>query len=256
MTHGEFSFQTYHRKSSFRFDSVEEIQVLGQPDAPMPDNWIRVFFKAYPRFEQLPLPAPVGGANPGVDAAMLSRRSERDFDATTPLSLRSLSRILTGIGLSHEGAEVTLESRRPYPSAGGRYPLEAYVLPLNVAGLAQRVHHYHVRTHRLEKLWEFSQSELTDCFPLPDWSREAAAVIVLTASHQRTSIKYGEKAYRFCLLEAGHAAQNMCLLAGAESVAACPYGGFVDDSLARLLDVNPDEEFPVYTLFVGPRPQR
>ena len=64
-------------------------------------------------------------------------------------------------------------------------------------------------------------------------------------------MKYRERAYRYCLLAAGHAAQNMLLLAESRNIGGCPYGGFCDEPVMRLLDLNPAEELPLYALFFG-----
>jgi hypothetical protein len=50
---------------------------------------------------------------------------------------------------------------------------------------------------------------------------EAAAVIVLTGISAKSRLKYGERGYRFTLLEAGHIAQNALLAASALMLDAC-----------------------------------
>jgi SagB-type dehydrogenase family enzyme len=42
---------------------------------------------------------------------------------------------------------------------------------------------------------------------------------------------YGERGYRFCLLEAGHIVQNIMLVAEALDKAVTPIGGFKDDNI-------------------------
>jgi SagB-type dehydrogenase family enzyme len=81
----------------------------------------------------------------------------------------------------------------------------------------------------------------------------AAMVFVLTGIALKSRLKYGERGYRFMLLEAGHIAQNLLLTANALGLGALPIGGFVDDELDRLLDVDGVEETSLYLVAVGRR---
>ena len=62
----------------------------------------------------------------------------------------------------------------------------------------------------------------------------------------RSRIKYGERGYRFALPEAGHAMQNILPGATALGLGACPVGGFIDDRLHDLVDVDRVEEAVLY----------
>lgn len=241
-----WNFLEYHEKSQNRPSDAQPIS----PDE-WPQEWTKVYYKAYPRFPQRSLPAPCVDASLALRDVLIERRSVRDFDVDSRLRQQQLSNILSGIMITAEPDAIELTSRRAYPSAGGRYPLEAYVLPLRVEGLTQCVYHYHARVHGLEELWTFTNKELSACFPHNSWAHSSGAVVVLTAYYKRSSVKYLERAYRYCLLEAGHAAQNICLLASAEGLGCCPYGGFDDEPLMRLLSINPVQEIPVYALFIG-----
>jgi SagB-type dehydrogenase family enzyme len=241
----DFRFLDYHKDSSNKEGAV------GLNDDSWPEEWLRIYFKSYPRFEEIPLPHPFHRSGQSLSDIMRARTSSRDFAVGNPITIEELSSVLSGLMITGEFGDVNYGSRRPYPSAGARYPLETYILPLNVDGLENRVYHYSPRGHTLEKLWSFSPEEIGACFPSDSWCQESGAAIVMTACYRRAAVKYQERAYRFCALEAGHAAQNLCLLATAEGLASCPYGGYVDESLMRLLDVNPNEEIPLHVLFVG-----
>ena len=56
----------------------------------------------------------------------------------------------------------------------------------------------------------------------------ANAVVVMSAVFDRTLHKYGPRGYRYILIEAGHAAQNLCLLSAERNLATLCVGGFVD----------------------------
>jgi SagB-type dehydrogenase family enzyme len=78
----------------------------------------------------------------------------------------------------------------------------------------------------------------------------AAAVIVVAAVYRRSAGKYGARAERYAVLEAGHAAQNILLEAVALGLAAVPVGAFDDAAVKRALAL-PQEHEPLYLLAVG-----
>ncbi len=82
----------------------------------------------------------------------------------------------------------------------------------------------------------------------------SAAVILITAVFQRTTFKYGERGYRFALIEAGHVAQNIDLVAGALHLPAANLGGFFDRELEALLDIDGVEQSLVYAVALGSNP--
>jgi SagB-type dehydrogenase family enzyme len=239
------SFLDYHRKSMLTLD------IPGIKGEISTDEWQRIQFKGYPRFERVPLPQPkfVGGTS--AHKLLENRRSERTFSQREEVSLEEISRLMSTLRITTGLNGSANDSKRAYSSAGARYPIEAYILPLGVAELESHIYHYHVRSHSIEKLWAFSDRDFENCFPDEAWCGESAAAIILTACHGRNSIKYGERAYRYCLIEAGQIAQSMQLISASEGFACCNFGGFHDESVMRLLDINPNEEIVLHTLFFG-----
>ncbi|MEP9351867.1 SagB/ThcOx family dehydrogenase [Xanthobacter sp. KR7-225] len=81
---------------------------------------------------------------------------------------------------------------RANPSSGNLHPTEAYVLARGVAGLDDGVHHYVSRDHALERRARLA--------PGP-----ARLLIGLSSVAWREAWKYGERAFRYCQLDTGHA---------------------------------------------------
>src|SRR5262249_41382280 len=174
-------------------------------------------------------------------SALERRRSTHDFDGR-PIGLRTLATLLdAGYGL-RDG------NRRSVPSGGALYPLELHV--------ARRsgVWRYDPVAHALEQLdsgdpWPL----LEEACPFPGLLEGAAAVLPVLAVFGRTRFKYGQRGYRFALLEAGHLVQNVVLAAAALDVRALPLGGFYDSELDALVGADGLEQSSVYAVLLGGR---
>lgn len=80
----------------------------------------------------------------------------------------------------------------------------------------------------------------------------AAAVIALTIDLSRGAFaRYGGKTYRLALLEAGHMAQNLSLVAGGLGLASVPVCGFDDAALAEAAALRSPDETVLYAVVVG-----
>jgi len=76
-------------------------------------------------------------------------------------------------------------------------------------------------------------------------------VLIMAAVVERSMHKYGERGYRYILLEAGHSAQNMCLASIALELGALPIGGFFDGYVSDLFQLDSEKEALLYALAVG-----
>ena len=81
----------------------------------------------------------------------------------------------------------------------------------------------------------------------------AAAVYILTCNFQQITQKYGNRGYRFALLEAGHAAQNAYLWCAEQDLGVVEVGGFLDEEVANLLLIPYPKQAPLTALVVGRR---
>ncbi len=199
------------------------------------------------------LPAPQFPAMSLKDA-IAGRSSCRRF-AAAPLAVEDLATLLAA-AYGVWGQVVLVEQEffeRPVPSGGGLYPLELYVLARNVTGLTAGVFHYSALSHVAEQVRNLSLPDrfLSELFLGQPYVAAAAAIVVLTAVVERSLWKYGDRGYRYILLEAGHAAQNLNLTATALGLGSCNLGGFFDTDLTALLGL--DEEFavPLYGVAIG-----
>jgi SagB-type dehydrogenase family enzyme len=189
----------------------------------------------------LPDPVPLPGS---LDCVLARRRSER-ASLARPLGLGELSAVLAA------SYAVGPDSRRPVPSGGGLYPLELYVIAAVVCGLECGVYHFHPFHSQLNRIgappWSAVRAALVDGNILD----EAAALLVVTAVFPRSQFKYGQRGYRFALLEAGHAVQNALLAAADLGLPALPLGGFYDRRLDEIVGADGLDEASVHAVVLG-----
>ncbi len=181
--------------------------------------------------------------------AIAARRSNRAHtgDAMSLAQLGSILRAGYGVtGSAPDGAPL-----RAVPSGGALFPLDLYVACSHVDGLGCDLHHYDPLRDALELARSFAPAELERLTPAPSAIRDAAAVVLVSAAFWRARFKYGQRGYRFALLEAGHVAQNILLAATALGFAGVPLGGFFDRQVNDFLELDSLHDAALYLIPIG-----
>ena len=154
------------------------------------------------------------------------------------LDVHSLSRLLfDSLALSAwKGAGTQRWALRVNPSSGNLQPTEGYVIFGPMAGMDESplVCHYAPKEHGLE---------LRARFPLDLWDElicglpRETVLVGLTSVHWREAWKYGERAYRYCRHDIGHAIAAVSLAAAGLGWKAGLLDGLSTESLSYLLGV-------------------
>lgn len=191
------------------------------------------------------LPEPRYDSDVSLEQSLQQRRSIRSF-SDKPLTLQEVSQLLWA------AQGITSPSGlRTAPSAGALYPLELYVVAGNVQPLPAGVYRYEPEGHRLTRIADGDRrAELADAALRQSCVQEGAAAFVFSAVYERTTAKYGDRGISYVHLEAGHAAQNLCLQATAIGLGAVTIGAFDDEQVSRHLNL-PGNEQPLYIIPVG-----
>jgi SagB-type dehydrogenase family enzyme len=245
----------YHENSKFHVSDAElsaRISVVNS--SPEIHRLISRPFVNYPGHPVVGLPKEFPQSQLPFEPILLKRRSEHNF-SQKPVELAALAKVMLladGIVSERVSNEGNVFSLRTAPSAGGLYPIDLYCFALRVADLPAGLYYYNPLQPQLERLREGDFSDaLAQGTSLRQEAHAAAACIALVGVLPRSSFKYGQRAYRFLLLEAGHIGQNILLAAEALGLGAVPVGGFYDNDVNKLLPVDGCDDFAIYLIFVG-----
>ncbi len=154
------------------------------------------------------------------------RQSVRDY-LDKAISQEDIAHLLwAGEGITVDGVSGPTRSS---PSAGATDPLQIFLLTGEVEDLPQGIYKYNTANHDLELQEEGDRrEELAGAALGQRFIADAPAVIVIAADYYRTTARYGDRGIRYVHFEAGHAAQNLNLMAEEKGLGAVIIGAFDD----------------------------
>jgi SagB-type dehydrogenase family enzyme len=164
--------------------------------------------------------------------------------ANAPVTVSALSRFFEyslAISAWKQAGEVRW-ALRTNPSSGNLHPTEGYLLIEKVPGLSPfpGLYHYAPKEHALElraELPKESFSSLMQEYP-PN-----AFLVGFTSVNWRETWKYGERAFRYCQHDVGHAIGSARIAAQTLGWRMLLLDGLADDTVAALLGVDRPEDF-------------
>jgi SagB-type dehydrogenase family enzyme len=177
-----------------------------------------------------------------------------------PLTRQSLSQLFfdsLAISAWKQAGDVRWELR-VNPSSGNLHPTEGYLICGPVDGLVDTpaIYHYAPEEHALElrarlsaETWRLLTAELP-----PN-----STLVGLTSIHWREAWKYGERAFRYCQHDVGHAIAALSIAAAGLGWGATLLDDLGTDELAKLLGVldphGAEAEHPACLLAIHPGDQ-
>ena len=239
----ETATQALHRLTSYEpgrewdepIDDPRVLQDLETNDIERLPWFYKRYDESLPRVE-LPRELPTSTASAVSVLAGTAEVEPRELD------LAQLSRLL------HLSAGVTRTTERPYGtwlfraagSAGGRFPMELYVMAPEGAGVPAGVHWYHPQDHALVQVG-----------PPP---RGGATAIVVTGVPWRTGWRYRERGYRHTYWDSGTMLAQLLATADSAGLQASLYTRFPDRSVTDLVGADGVHEWPVAVVSFAGRP--
>lgn len=199
---------------------------------------------------------PLLDQDPDADHANLYEQSDR---TPQPLTRKTLAGFLElSLGLSAwKAAAGTRWSLRINPSSGNLHPTEAHLLLTDVENIENGVYHYSPFLHALEKRAAIPTSASE---PIKAFFQNQGFLVILTSIFWREAWKYGERAYRYCNHDVGHALAALSFAANLWGWQLTCLNGLSDDQIEILLGFDRtvwpplEEEHPDIACFVGQSP--
>ncbi|MFC1512129.1 SagB/ThcOx family dehydrogenase [Candidatus Latescibacterota bacterium] len=237
--------RTFIEKTKFPYlGRTDQMNGLPQPPLELPcdEEFSRISLPSYEKMTHAPIP---------LAEAIRKRESFREY-ARTPLTLDELAFALwCAQGVKEVVADAA--TFRTVPSAGARHAFELYLLANNVSGLKQGLYRFLAIGHILAAInlepgiaYEIREGCLGQSFVT-----HSGATFIWTAVTHRMNWRYGERGYRYLLLDAGHSCQNLYLAAEAIGCGVCAIAAFDDNTLNHALGIDGAEQFTLYVATLG-----
>ncbi len=226
----------YHQETKHHFNRYA--RALGYLDWENQPNPFR-------RFEGAPLiPLPLLGHDDDPLSPPYDHLYRPYTVPSAPVTLRALSRLFEyALALSAwKQAGGSRWALRSNPSSGNLHPTEGYLLIGAVPGLAETpgLYHYAPKEHGLERRADCpdeTYASLMRDFP------PQAFLVGLSSVYWREAWKYGERAFRYCQHDAGHAIATFRIAVATLGWRAVALGGLSDETIEDLLGLNRAEDF-------------
>ena len=248
MTDGLFA---YHQATKHNYHSVRaNARYLDWHNQPNP-------FRTYEGATTILLPPDPGFPDTGTFAAMAALEENAKLSAEDPherregiqLDLKWLSRFLWhSMAVSAwkkvpgSGARYSL---RVNPSSGNLHPTETYIALRSFTGMEDGFYHYRADLHAVELRSRGGWTQhLARALEIPRAS-ESLLIVGLTSIFWREAWKYGDRAYRYCCHDLGHATMSLLLSGRALGLPGGAVAHFSDARLARELGLAESDEAPM-----------
>ena len=170
-------------------------------------------FRRFDGARLIPLPVPEIKAEPTYDSILSAAVPPARVDIETISNLFFFSLALSAwkqvYGL--DGQIGSRWSLRVNPSSGNLHPTEGYLICGPTPGIAPGIYHYAPFEHGLELRRRLTDDEWRMLSPLLP---SGACLLGLTSIYWRESWKYGERAFRYCQHDVGHAIGAVAISAG------------------------------------------
>ncbi len=183
----------------------------------------------------------------GMERTMMQRRSTRAFTGGD-LTLDELRLLLD---FSYHPEHYIDQGFDRSPDYLALDWVQTFVAVSGVTGLEEGCYYYAPQAQELRQIrFKNFRRELHYLCLGQDLGRDAAAIVFHTADLKAAIGQYGDRAYRYLHLDAGHLGQRLNLAAAHLALGVSGIAGFFDDQVNQVLSI-PDDEAVLYITTLG-----
>ncbi len=191
-----------------------------------------------------------GGHLQQLVQSILRRRSTREFTQES-LDLPDLLRLLD---FTYHPEHYGDQGMDPAPDFFDLSLIETFVVVNSITGLEEGCYYYAPQVEELRQIrFKNFREEVHHLCLGQNLGRDAAAVIFHTADLDQAVQRYGERAYRYLHMDAGHLGQRINLAAVQLKIGVSGIAGFFDDQVNEVLGI-PVSEAVLYITTLGHLP--
>ncbi len=234
------------KKTQYKFMGPPD-QSKGKPQPP-----IELEYDKSKHIIDLPNPSSITVNDMDLRKTIENRKSVRKY-SDQPLTLPELSWLLW----CTQGVKEVLHRQvtlRTVPSAGARHCFETYLLVNNVEDLQSGLYRFLAVDHKLEPINlddPHLANKLTTACLDQSMVRKSAVTFFWTSVIYRMKWRYGERGYRYLLLDAGHVCQNLYLAVQNINCGVCGVAAFNDEEVNQIIGLDGETQFVIYLATVG-----
>ncbi len=182
-----------------------------------------------------------------LEHTMLERRSTRSYSGAE-IKLEQLTAILNFTYQPEAYSDLGFD---PDPDYFALEFIETFIAVSGVSGLEEGCYYYAPKAQELRQIrFKNFEQELHYLCLGQDLGRTASAIVFHTADLEQAIAKYGDRAYRYLHLDAGHLGQKLNLAAIRLGLGVSGIGGFFDDLVNQVLGI-PEAEAVIYLTTLG-----
>ncbi|NJR60123.1 MAG: SagB/ThcOx family dehydrogenase [Cyanobacteria bacterium CRU_2_1] len=182
-----------------------------------------------------------------LDNTILKRRSTRAYSGAN-LTLDELKALLSFTYHPQHYIDQGLDRTPDYFDLS---LIETFIVVSGVDGLEEGCYYYAPKAQELRQIrFKNFRRQLHRLCLGQNLGRDAAAVLFHTADLQKAVARYGDRAYRYLHMDAGHLGQRLNLAAIRLGLGVSGIGGFFDDEVNEVLGI-PSDEAVLYITTLG-----
>ncbi|MBE9039517.1 SagB/ThcOx family dehydrogenase [Oscillatoriales cyanobacterium LEGE 11467] len=234
-----------HRVSQIDTEPKQQDRAASTPDESPEDD--KYNFPFCTKVTTATPPIDWGENSIGLEKTLFERRSTREYTGGS-ISLTQLQLLLD---FTYQPKHYVSRGLDNDPDYFDLDSIETFIAVTAVEGLDDGCYYYAPKAQELRQVRfkNFRRELHFLCLGQP-LGRDAAVVLFHTADLARAVGKYGERAYRYLHLDAGHLGQRLNLAAIHLGLGASGIAGFFDDRVNEVLGI-PEDEAVIYITTLG-----